>query len=100
MFGSTLQRIDDRCNGRCQVLVLPNPDDAPASRAQRLVGRAVTFDGPLQLGPPIPLVGRRTSAVFRARVPETSIHEYRDRSCSENNNTATLFVTHKKTEIH
>lgn len=65
----------NRCGGGVRILVLPDPDDSPASIAQQLVVVAITVDVTLKLGVPVLAVAAWAGSVSGASVPEAAVDE-------------------------
>jgi len=63
--------------------VLPNPDYAPSKSLELLTNFPVTRPVAIQLPLPELPIGRRSSSVCRASVPETPIHKHRDAMLGE-----------------
>lgn len=57
------------------ILVLPDPDDVPASGSQRQVVAAVSGYVSIDLGGPVVAVGFRHAAVLGASVPVAAVDE-------------------------
>lgn len=78
MFGSALQDVHNCPHRSLDGLMLPDPDNLPACIGQGSICRSVTFDIPAELRCPVPLVGRRLSAMYGANMPEATINEHSD----------------------
>lgn len=75
MFDMGFQCDDNRFDSGGQGFVLPHSHDIPARRDESHVGGSVSFHIPAKFRRPVPLVGRRLPAVFRAYVPEAAVDE-------------------------
>src|SRR5262249_39809026 len=70
--------LADACRHVVWCLVLPHPDDDPASGAERRRVPCVTVPVSLELRTPILRVRLGLRAVCRTRVPEAAIDEHSD----------------------
>jgi hypothetical protein len=64
-------------SGQCDILVFPNANNRPTSRAQLLVGVSIPLSIFVYLLAPPFSIGFRPGHVARAAMPEASIHENR-----------------------
>lgn len=78
MFGAGIYRSNDCLHGSGEVLVFPQPDNAPASSFQGGVDNPIALHVPAKLRRPVPLVRCRMASVDGTNMPEAAIHEDRD----------------------
>ena len=79
------QGLADTIGYQADVLVLPRPDDDPASRLKRVIVGAVAVDVALQLGRPPANVALRWAEMLRAAMPEAAVDEDGDPCAGEDN---------------
>lgn len=73
----------DSAYGVSHVLMLPDAHYGPARAGQGLVGRDVAYNVPAQFRCPVPLVGCRLAAMYRADVPEAAVNKDSDLAARE-----------------
>jgi hypothetical protein len=74
-FEPVFDHAGNPLNGLVEGYVFPDADHRPASSGKGGVSLPIAFDVAPQLGSPVPVVGRRFAAMFRAHMPEAPVDE-------------------------